>query len=321
MRYFFFALLFLCLSFPAHSQDSPKAGDQRVILEHILTQNFPPSDVGKKLMGIGAETDVRRPGAIIVIQREGLFGSFIRNEIASSAIVDLDAKLYRGHKDYAVPPGERFYVTSVHVGPSGINFGLLSARIISNAQGNGRVWTIATFNFPDKVLANAEQDTVLREIDQWFIAEGHMAAPSAPVAAAYAPPVVPAAPAAASAPVKLAPGMSREEVTTALGKPGREIAFESRTWLHYPGMIVELKDEKLFAVESVSNATVTLVSDPAGAEIYLDSQLAGNTPSTLQIAAGTHKLVLRLAGYEEWPREIQVLPGSEIRLQATLAKK
>jgi hypothetical protein len=321
MRHFSSALLFLCLCSPTHSQESPKAGDQRLLLEHILTQNFPPSEVGKKLMGVGAETDVRRPGAIIVIQREGLFGSFVRNEIASSAIVDLDAKLYRGHKDYAVLPGERFYVTNVHVGPSGINFGLLSARIISNAQGNGRVWTVATFNFPDKVLANAEQDTVLREIDQWFVTEGHMAAPAAPVAASYAPQVLPAAPAAGTAPAKLTPGMSREEVTAALGKPGREIAFLSHAWLHYPGMVVELKDEKLFAVESVSSASVTLLSDPAGAEIYLDDQLAGDTPSTLQIPAGTHKLLLRLAGYEEWPREIQALPGSEIRLQATLARK
>lgn len=328
MRHISAALFFLVLSSSAYPQTAPKPGDQRIILEHILLQDYPPSDFGKKLMGIGADTDVRKPGAIVVIQREGLYGSFIRNEIASSAITDLDIKLYRGHKDYVVPPGERFYVTSVHVGPSGINFGLLSARIISNAQGNGRVWTVATFNFPDEVLANAEQDTVLREIDKWFLAEGRATvpvaapAPVAAVPAAQPAAIAPAPPPAMSSPaVHLTPGMSREEIKAALGKPSREVVFESQAWLQYPGMMIVLKDEKLFAVESISGASVTVQSEPAGAEIYLDNLLAGSTPSTLQIPAGTHKLAVRLAGFAEWSRDLQALPGSEIKLKAALEKK
>src|ERR1700693_6507477 len=97
-----FCFALLPLSLPSWAQEKATA-DQRQILEQILIQTYQPSDVGKKLMGVGAESDIRGPGIIVVIQREGLYGSLTRSEIASSAIDGAQAKLYRGHQDYPVP--------------------------------------------------------------------------------------------------------------------------------------------------------------------------------------------------------------------------
>jgi hypothetical protein len=320
------------------AQGNANGPDQHLVLEQILTQIYQPSEVGKRLMGLGADSDVRRPGIIVVIQREGLYGSLTRNEIASSAIHGQEAKLYRGHQDYTVPVGERYYVTAVHVGSSTIDIGLLSARAVNTSHGTGRVWTIATFYFSEAVLANAEKDTVVREIDQWIVPEGRGGMSSAPVAIATAPvpaPAPAAAPVAApvattpTAPVAsttetLDPGMTREQVLSALGKPQREVTFQAQTWLHYPGMVVLLRDGKLTSVEqagAAAPASVAFHSEPSGAEVYIDGQLTGSTPSTLEVPAGNHQISVRLAGYQDWVRDVKVLAGSETHFEAKLEQK
>lgn len=338
--------LLLTLTSACAAQEATDATSQRAILQQILTQTYPLSEVGKRLMGVGKETDVRKPGGIVVIQRAGLSGSFERNEIASFAIRGLDASLFRGHQDYPVPVGERFYVTSIFVGKSTVMVGLLSARNVPSPKGAARVWTAASFYFPAKTLADADKDAVLREIDVWFQLEGRAAttvAPAAPMAApavaapatvapaAVAPPTVapegvtPATPSPmqAAAPASLNPGISREEIVAALGKPQREVTFQGQTWLYYPGMIALLKDGKLVSMEQSGPASATLAvsSEPAGAEIYVDGQLLSSTPATVEVTAGNHQLTLKLAGYQDWTRNIHVLPASAIHFEPTLEKK
>lgn len=326
-------LLLFALLFP---QEKPF--DQRTTLEQILSQAYEPADFGKRLMGIGAESDVRRPGTIVVVQREGLYGSVVRNEIASSAVDGLEAKLFRGHMDFALPVGERLYVTSVHVGPSAVNLGFLSVRPITTPAGTHRLWTTVAFNFPEEVLAKGDKDTVYREIDKWLLPEGRFAstqplspnavAPSLATVPAAAPAAMSAAAAApvpiavAAAPTALTPGMSHEEVVHVMGAPQREVSFESQTWLRYPTVVVLLKDGKLVSASppDSASASVTLQSDPAGAEIYLDGQLAGSTPSTLQIPAGQHQLSLRIDGYQDWTRDLRILAGSQIQFSPKLQK-
>ena len=335
------ALMLCCNATSCLAQGNAKGPDQHVVLEQILTQIYQPSEVGKHMMGIGADADVRRPGVIVVVQREGLYGSLMRNETASSAIHGVEAQLYRGHQDYSVPIGERFYVTAVHVGSSTIDIGLLSTRTVSTSHGVGRVWTITTFYLPEDVLATAEKDAAIREIDQWIVPEGHGREPSALSPAAERPtsePVpAPVATPPASTPVSLgqaarsanttealSTGMTREQVLVVLGKPQREVTFESQTWMHYPGMVVLLRNGKLTSVEQAlptSTASVTLRSEPKGAEIYIDGQLTGSTPSKLEVPSGNHKISIRLAGYADWVRDVNVLAGSETQFEATLAKQ
>jgi hypothetical protein len=45
--------------------------------------------------------------------------------------------------------------------------------------------------------------------------------------------------------------------------------------------------------------TVTIAPDPENAEIYVDDKFVGNAPAKLKLAAGSHLLVLRAAGFGE----------------------
>lgn len=317
---------------PVRGQERAQAGNERAVLEQILTQTYQPSLVGKQLMGAGAETAVRRAGIIVVVQRPGLYASLQRSETASTAIHGLGAEVFRGNKDYAIPVGERFYVTAIHVGGETVFFGLLSARSVTTPKGPGRVWAVATFYFPPGTLAAADKDVVFRGIDPWFVPEGRSgisgapttAVATAPASAAAAPALPPSMPQqAASAPQDLTPGMTREQVVAALGAPQREVSFGGQSWLTYPGMMVVLKDGKLTSIDAAGQppARVAIHSDPGGAEIYLDGQLAGSTPSTLDLPAGNHQISMRLGGYQEWARDLRVLAGSEISLEAKLEKK
>jgi hypothetical protein len=116
--------------------------------------------------------------------------------------------------------------------------------------------------------------------------------------------------------------MTREQILQTMGKPDREIQFEQRQWMIYPGFVATLKDNKLESFEtSGSGATkVTVQSDPPGAEIYLDEQFVGSTPSILSVAPGKHAFRLHAAGRADWSRQLNLQAGSDITLAATLDK-
>ena len=315
----------------AAAQKKPAEQNDRKVLEQILAQTYQPSQVGKQLMGIGGETDIRRSGTIVVIQRPGLFGSLLHSEPASSAIDGIQYKLFRGHQDYEVPAGERYYVTAIAVGSDTVLVALISARSISTQAGTGRMWTTLSFRFPANVLATADKEAVFREFDQWLMPEGRST--SAGSAAPSAAPAMTASPAAAPQPAAeagpaaprdstLTPGMTREQILQVMGTPEREIHFDQREWMIYRGFVAALKDNKLESFETsvTGGAKVAVQSDPAGAEIYLDEQLVGSTPSILVVAPGKHAFRLHAAGRADWSRQVNVLSGSDITLAATLDK-
>lgn len=61
-------------------------------------------------------------------------------------------------------------------------------------------------------------------------------------------------------------------------------------------------------------APVTVRSVPSGAEILVDGQVAGRTPQTLELGAGTHELSLRLPGYATWRDSINVVANVALEL-------
>jgi hypothetical protein len=72
---------------------------------------------------------------------------------------------------------------------------------------------------------------------------------------------------------------------------------------------------------SAADALGSLVveSDPAGASVYLDGHLAGETPLTLPaIAAGVHRVRVVRLGYLENSRVVTVKPGARATLRARL---
>jgi len=333
-------LVFCCAVAQAQKKPAAPAQNDRVVLEQILQQTYQPSLIGKQLMGLGNETDIRRAGTIVVIQRPGLYGSRLHSEPASSAITGLRAELFRGHKDYEVPVGERYYVTALAVSSSTVLVGLISARSIPTQAGASRLWTTLSFNCPEEVLDNADKEAVFRAMDQWFVPEGRTGSAAAAVTAAPAvaptgvspagaPAAAPAAapvsaPAAAPIPhdIPLTPGMTRDQVLQTLGAASRELQFGPKIWMIYPGFVAVLSDGKLESVQTSGegSARVNVQSDPTGAEIYLDDQFVGSTPSTLLLSPGRHAFRLHAAGRADWTRQLNVLSGSELTLSANLDK-
>jgi hypothetical protein len=65
------------------------------------------------------------------------------------------------------------------------------------------------------------------------------------------------------------------------------------------------------------SATVTITSTVAGADIEVDGSFVGSTPTTLQLGAGSHRFVVK-GNNKSWERTLQVTPGSNVSLNATL---
>jgi S1-C subfamily serine protease len=64
--------------------------------------------------------------------------------------------------------------------------------------------------------------------------------------------------------------------------------------------------------------SVTITSDPDGAEIYVDDKFVGNAPAKLKLPAGNHVMILKAAGFKEWKRTLEVLKGSQVTLKPAL---
>jgi hypothetical protein len=63
--------------------------------------------------------------------------------------------------------------------------------------------------------------------------------------------------------------------------------------------------------QPAEKGTLHLTSSPSGAEIYLDNQYKGSTPSTLsEVEPGNHTLEFRLKGYKSWKSVVTVLSGT-----------
>lgn len=70
-----------------------------------------------------------------------------------------------------------------------------------------------------------------------------------------------------------------------------------------------------------TTASVSVTSNPDGADIYADDSFVGNAPATLKLKPGKHTVRVALKGFKDWSREITVQAGSEAHLTATLEKE
>jgi S1-C subfamily serine protease len=64
--------------------------------------------------------------------------------------------------------------------------------------------------------------------------------------------------------------------------------------------------------------TVTITSDPDGAEIFVDDKFLGNAPATLKLPPGSHAVLLKFPGHADWRRTLEVLKSSKVSLKASL---
>jgi PEGA domain-containing protein len=68
-------------------------------------------------------------------------------------------------------------------------------------------------------------------------------------------------------------------------------------------------------------STVEIKSTPDGAEITVDEKFFGNTPSTLRLPAGDHKIRLEKPGFKTWERTLTLGAGATATLSPTLEKQ
>jgi S1-C subfamily serine protease len=64
--------------------------------------------------------------------------------------------------------------------------------------------------------------------------------------------------------------------------------------------------------------TVAITSEPDDAEIYVDDKFVGNAPAKLKLAAGSHIVVIKAAGFAEWKRTLEILKDSQVTLKPVL---
>ena len=64
-------------------------------------------------------------------------------------------------------------------------------------------------------------------------------------------------------------------------------------------------------------AELEVVSTPVGADIEIDGNFVGSTPSSVTATPGQHQVMVKKAGYEAWQRKVTVT-GGHVRLDAQL---
>ena len=75
----------------------------------------------------------------------------------------------------------------------------------------------------------------------------------------------------------------------------------------------------LSAAEITQYGSVTVTSRPSGAEVFIDGEQHGVTPCTVaNLPIGTHRVVVRLAGYQLFSGNASVVTGKNSVIQARL---
>jgi hypothetical protein len=305
-----FLVLLLCGA-AATAQESVQSN-----LQEAIAARYRLTQIGSSAFGLrGGEDSIRKLGGTLLVVKKGLYGTQERREITSNSIKDGQRTLLAGKDEVELLPSERFYANSVTVGDDFVQVGLLSVDP-RNFQGRvGRVWSAVTFFFDKKTIATGDLNTIDASMDQWILPADSIS--SAPQAATIVTRVN-SAPVAPS--IELKPGATREEIETGLGKPIQAIAFGNKTWLAYPGLVAVLEDGKLADVEKNEQAYGNLsLSAEKGAEIFVDGELSGTTPTTLRVPAGSHKVELKLAGKSVWEQQVHVYPGADVNLKPTIS--
>ncbi len=73
-------------------------------------------------------------------------------------------------------------------------------------------------------------------------------------------------------------------------------------------------------VAANTNVKLSIESTPGAADIEVDGNFMGNTPSAIELTPGQHTVVVTKAGYQAWQRKIMLAPG-DIKLNAELEQQ
>jgi hypothetical protein len=73
-------------------------------------------------------------------------------------------------------------------------------------------------------------------------------------------------------------------------------------------------------VSQASVAKASITSTPDRADIEIDGNYVGSTPSAVELAPGSHSIVVKKSGYQSWERKIVATSGSSVNVAADLEK-
>ena len=74
------------------------------------------------------------------------------------------------------------------------------------------------------------------------------------------------------------------------------------------------------AAAKPSTAKFSVASTPDGADIEVDGNFVGNTPSDIEIPARSHTVSVKKTGFKDWERKLAVSGGSSVHLNDDLEK-
>jgi len=74
------------------------------------------------------------------------------------------------------------------------------------------------------------------------------------------------------------------------------------------------------APAKTSTAKLQIDSIPPGADIEVDGNFVGSTPSDVQVAEGDHAVVVKKPGFQSWERKLKSSAGSSVHISAELEK-
>ena len=80
------------------------------------------------------------------------------------------------------------------------------------------------------------------------------------------------------------------------------------------------REHSAFSADTREAALLDVTSTPPEAEVYVDEQLSGHTPSTLILMPGDHKVVIKKNGFVTWKRKFN-LPSGVTSVDAALIRK
>jgi len=115
---------------------------------------------------------------------------------------------------------------------------------------------------------------------------------------------------------QLSPGSYSVRVTLANYEPYTETAIVKA------GAVYSIQANMVPGTSGITPDTIgqiTVRSNPSGANIYLDNAYRGLTPLTLvDIQKGSHTIILKMNGYQDWQSSVNVAFGSSTDVSGTL---
>jgi hypothetical protein len=106
--------------------------------------------------------------------------------------------------------------------------------------------------------------------------------------------------------------------TTVLAKASESPAASDSMAATGSRMATNTAGNELPADRQPEKVQVQITSEPAGADIFLDDNFVGSTPSKVPISPGDHTVRVGRATFKEWTRKLHVEAGSTLSLHAVL---